>query len=194
MTSRVTGSYRSIVQYQSSKRGIEMESNIFKIRRAFIIPFLAITSLLFVLMVLSFFKGQAWESIFLVIAFMGTLLVGIEAAKREIGVSAAGLRMKKFFRIKEFAWPEITHLGIVELRNKAFFLLTTTKGFYFFSNMYENHPLLIRSIMDMLQPERVEIEVRNYLDHPVERHSLIVICWVTVAVIMALIILKLSSF
>ena len=76
---------------------------------------------------------------------------------------------------------------------KTYFLLTTTKGFYFFSNLFENHALLIRSIMDKLDDEKVEIEVRNYLDHPSERRSLIVICWLIVLIIIAFIVLKLLS-
>ena len=133
------------------------------------------------------------QKIVLAVSFAGTLLVGIEAAKREIIVTKDGLKIKKFFRTKDFTWPEITHLAVVDLGKKAYFLLTTTKGFYFFSNMLENHSLLIRSIMDKLDNEKVEIEVRNYLEHPVERRSLIVICWLTVLIIIAFIVLKLLS-
>ena len=99
----------------------------------------------------------------------------------------------KFFRTKEFVWTEITHLDVVNLRNKVYFLLTTTKGFYFFSNLLENHALLIRSLVDKLGNERVETEVKNYLDHPVERRSLIVMCWFAVLFSTAFIILKLGS-
>jgi len=170
-----------------------MEQNIFKIKRAFLVPFIAIVALLCLLLILSLFQGQTWEKIILAVSFAGTLLVGIEAAKREIIVTKDGLKIKKFFRTKDFTWPEITHLAVVDLSNKAYFLLTTTKGFYFFSNMLENHSLLIRSIMDKLDNEKVEIEVRNYLEHPVERRSLIVICWLTVLIIIAFIVLKLLS-
>ncbi|PKN52866.1 MAG: hypothetical protein CVU55_06500 [Deltaproteobacteria bacterium HGW-Deltaproteobacteria-13] len=170
-----------------------MEQNIFKTKRAFLVPFIAIVALLCLLLILSLFKGQSVEKIVLAISFFGTLLVGIEASKREIIVTKDGLKIKKFFRTKDFIWPEITHLGVVDLRNKTYFLLTTTKGFYFFSNMFENHALLIRSIVDKLGDEKVEIEVKNYLDHPSERRSLIVICWVIVLIISAFIILKLFS-
>jgi lysylphosphatidylglycerol synthetase-like protein (DUF2156 family) len=168
-----------------------MERNIFKIKKAFVIPFIMIIVLLFLLLLLSLFAGQPWEKIFLVFAFTATLLVGIEAAKREIVVTRESLIIKKFFRSKSFSWTDITQLAVVELRNKVYFLLTTTKGFYFFSNFYENHPLLIRSIMDRLAPEKVEVEVRNYLDRPVERRSQIIFCWITAAMIAAFIILKL---
>jgi lysylphosphatidylglycerol synthetase-like protein (DUF2156 family) len=163
-----------------------MEQNIFKIKWAFLVPFMVIIALLCPLLLLSLFKGQMWEKIILAVSFAGTLLVGIEAAKREISVTADGVTIN-------FTWPEITHLAVVDLRKKVYFLLTTTKGFYFFSNMFENHPLLIRSIMDKLDVVKVEAEVTNYLEHPKERRSLIVICWLMIVIIIAFIILKLLS-
>lgn len=170
-----------------------MEPSTFKIKRTFLVPFITIIGLLGLLLLLSFFKGQSWEKIVLAASFAGTLFVGIEAAKREIIVTQNSLKITKFFRVKDITWPEVTHLAVVDLNKKAYFLLTTTKGFYFFSNMFENHALLIRSIVDKLDAEKVEIEVKNYLEHPIERLSLIIICWLTVLIIIAFIILKLLS-
>jgi lysylphosphatidylglycerol synthetase-like protein (DUF2156 family) len=170
-----------------------MAQNVFKIRRAFLVPFITIVVLLFLLFLLSLFRGQLWEKIVLAVSFASTLLVAIEATRRKIVLTDEGLEIKKFFRIKEFVWTEITHLAVVDLRNKVYFLLTTTKGFYFFSNLLENHALLIRSLVDKLDNERVETEVKNYLDHPVERRSLIVMCWFAVLISTAFIILKLGS-
>ena len=168
-----------------------MEKNVFKIKKAFLVPFIAMVVLLGLLLLISLFKGQTWEKIILAVSFSATLIVGIEAAEREIIVTKDGLKMKKFFRVKHFTWPEVTHLAVLDLNKKAYFLLTTTKGFYFFSNMFENHALLIRSIVDMVDAEKVEIQVKNYLEHPQDQHYLIVICWLTVLVITFFIILKL---
>ena len=167
-----------------------MGQNIFKIKRAFLIPFNIMIILLFLLLLLSLFKGQTWERIVLAVSFFGTFIVGMEAARREIIVAEDGLKIKKFFRLKELVWAEITHLAVVNMAKKAYFLLTTTKGFYFFSNMFENHSLLIRSIVDKLENEKVEVEVRDYLEHPVERVSMIVICWLAVFIITAFVVLK----
>ena len=170
-----------------------MEQNVFKIKRAFLVPFNTIVVLLFLLFLLSLFRGQMWEKIVLAVCFASTLLIAIEATRRKIILTDEGLKIEKFFRTKEFVWTEITHLEVVNLRNKIYFLLTTTKGFYFFSNLLENHALLIRSLVDKLCSERVETEVKNYLDHPVERRSLIVMCWFAVLISTAFIILKLIS-
>jgi lysylphosphatidylglycerol synthetase-like protein (DUF2156 family) len=170
-----------------------MAQNVFKIRRAFLVPFITIVVLLLLLFLLSLFRGQMWEKIVLAVSFTSTLLIAIEATRRKIVVTDEGLKIEKFFLTKEFVWTEITHLAVVDLHNKVYFLLTTTKGFYFFSNLLENHALLIRSLVDKLENERVETEVKNYLDHPVERRSLIVICWLAVLISVAFIILKLVS-
>jgi len=170
-----------------------MEQSIFKIKKAFLVPFTLLIVLLGLLLLLSLLKGQAWEKIILGISFAGTLLVGTEAVNREIAVTPNGLKIKKFFRVKHVTWPDMTHLAIVELNKKAYFLLTTTKGFYFFSNMFDKHALLLRSIVDKLDIEKVEQEVRNYLEQPSERPSLVVICWMAVCIFIAFIILKLLS-
>jgi hypothetical protein len=170
-----------------------MAQNVFKIRRAFLVPFIIIVVLLFLLFLLSLFRGQMLEKIILAVCFASTLFIAIEAKRRKIIVTNEGLKIEKFFRIKEFVWTEITQLGVVVLRNKIYFLLTTTKGFYFFSNLLENHALLIRSLVDKLGNERVEMEVKNYLDNPVERRSLILVCWFAVLLIAIFIILRLLS-
>lgn len=164
---------------------------IYKIKRAFLIPFSGIIVLLFLLFGLSLITGQTWEKIILAVLCVSTLAIGVESARREILVNQEGLKIKKFFRVKNFTWPEITHLAVVVMRNKAYFLLTTTNGFYIFSNLLENHAALVRFLRDKLGQEKVEMEVTNYLEHPTSRRSLIVMSWVAVIVISIIIILKL---
>jgi len=79
------------------------------------------------------------------------------------------------------------------MRNKAYFLLTTTKGFYLFSNLLQDHTLLIRNLADQLGDEKVEAEVRSYLDAPIERTSLIVLTWIALVMIVAIILTKLIN-
>ena len=119
------------------------------------------------------------------------MVIAIEAYEREFTVSEDGLRIKKFFRIKNFTWAEITHLGVVIMRNKAYFLLTTTRGFYMFSNLLQDHTRLIRYLAEKLGDEKVEVEVKNYLENPFERTSLIVLTWIALIMIIAIILTKL---
>lgn len=167
-----------------------MSETVYKIRRAFLIPLLAIVVLLFLLFVISLINRQGWEIVALAILFFASLFAGVDMVKKEIVANDQGLKISKVFRGKEFSWTEITHLGVVVLKKKVYFLLTTTKGFYIFSNLLENHALLVRFLADKLGEEKVEGEVNKYLDHPLERLALIVMSWVAVGVIIAAIILR----
>jgi hypothetical protein len=166
-------------------------SQVYKIKKAFIVPFIVAVALLFVLLGLSLVNGQTWEKILLAALCVITLAIAVEAYEREFAVSEDGLRIKKFFRTKNFTWAEITHLGVVVMRNKAYFLLTTTKGFYMLSNLLQDHTLLIRHLADKLGDEKVEAEVKNYLEHPIERTSLMVLTWIALIIIVAVIVTKL---
>jgi len=166
-------------------------NRVFKIKKAFIVPFVIAVALLFALLALSFFIGQPWEKMVLGVLCFITTIVAVEASEREFAVSEDTLRIKKFFRVKNFIWAEITHLGVVVMRNKAYFLLTTTKGFYMFSNLWQDHTLLIQYLSEKLGDEKVEAEVKNYLGNPIERTSLIVLTWVAVIIIVAIILTKL---
>jgi len=168
-------------------------NQIYKIKKAFTFPFIAAVILLGVLLVLSLFSGQSWERVILAVLFVISAVVAVEAYERTFSVSEEGLRIRKFFRIKNFSWAEITHLGVVVMRNKAYFLLTTTKGFYIFSNLLRDHALLIRQLTEKLENERVEVEVKTYLESPVERTSLIVLTWIALIIIVAIILTKLFT-
>ncbi len=169
-------------------------NQVYKIKKGFRFPFMMVVVLLFVLLVLSLFGGESWEMILLTALFVTTSVIAIETSEREFAVSENGLRIRKFFRTKNFTWAEITHLGIVIMRNKAYFLLTTTKGFYVFSNLLQDHSLLIRGLMAKLADEKVEAEVKNYLEAPIERTSLIVLTWIALMIMAAIILTKLIKF
>ena len=154
---------------------------------------MAIIVLLFLLFLISLFNRQILEIAALAILFFASLAAGVYMAKKEIVVNDQGLKINNVFRSKEFRWTEITHLGVVVLKKKVYFLLTTTNGFYIFSNLLENHILIVRSIVEMLGEEKVEMEVKAYLDRPLERFAPIVMSWVAVVIIIGVIILKVSG-
>jgi len=167
-----------------------MQENIFKIRRAFLIPLWAMVVLFFALFVQSFFIGQLWEIIVSAIFFAVLLAITIEASERAIIMTEDKLKIKKFFRQKEFDWEKVTNLGIVELGKKVYFLISAARGLYFFSNMTERHSELLGLLVKKIDEERVEPQVREYMERPVERLSLIVMSYVAALVIAAIIIMK----
>ncbi len=159
---------------------------VYKIQKAFIIPFLTAVVLLFVLLVLSLFGGESWEKILLACLFIITMMIAIEALERGC-VSENGLSIRKFFRTKKFTWAEITHLGVVIIRSKAYFLLTTTRGFYILSNLLEDHAKLIQFLAGKLGDEKVEVEVKITWSIR-QADILIVLTWVVVLIIAAIIV------
>jgi len=166
----------------------------YKIKKTFITPFLIAVALLLVLLIMSLINGAVWEKILVAVLFVLSLVVAVESYERKFAFSEEGLTMRKFFRTKNFTWAEITHLGVVVLRNKAYFLLTTTKGFHILSNMLQNHTQLVRSVADKLGEEKVEPDIRSYLDNPIERMSTVVLMWVVLVILVAIIINKIIKF
>lgn len=166
-------------------------SQTYKIKKAFVIPLMIAVALLFVLLIVSLIGGPDWERILLAVLFVATLAVAAESYEREFIVSETGLSIRKFFRTRNFTWAEITHLGVVVMRNKAYFLLTTTRGFYVFSNLLQDHSRLVRFVAEKLGDEKVEPEIKTYLEQSIERKSLMVLSWVVVVILAAIIATKL---
>jgi hypothetical protein len=115
------------------------------------------------------------------------------ARDRRITITDQGIVIRKLFRTKEIHRDNITHVGCVILRKKAYLLLTTTKGFIILSSAYENFSALLRSIVGQVDPEKVEEEVRALAESPVKNRADVISLWFAVAVIFGFIILKLSS-
>jgi hypothetical protein len=167
----------------------------YKIRRAFLVPLIILVVLLLLLTIVSIIKSSGkWEIIIVPVFFVASLAALIDMIKRKIFINDQGMKIKNVFRVKEFDWQEITHLAVVILKKKIYFLLTTTKGFYIFSNLFENHAQLVQLIDEKIGEDKVEMEVKTYLDHPVERLAPIVMSWVAAGIIVGVIFIKISGF
>jgi hypothetical protein len=98
-------------------------------------------------------------------------------------------------KTKELLWSDITHVGCLSLRSKVFILLTTKKGFHIVSNAYEPFAPLVRSIVNHLDTEKIEVEgeARMQMDKPTNNISDLVAVWVAAVVLSGIIYLKLTS-
>jgi hypothetical protein len=168
-----------------------MESNIYRIQKLFAVSFVLDVFLLCVLFALSFLiGGSSLERIVLTIFLVPALGASYELWSRKILLDDKGLRLEKFLRKKEFKWPEITHVGAFVLRSRAYLLLTTVKGLVIISNAYENFPQLIERIVERIDHEKIDEEVRQQMNSPLSSRSEIFKSWVAAAVLLLLIILK----
>jgi hypothetical protein len=168
-----------------------MESNIYGIRKLFAVSFGVDVFLLCVLFALSFvIGGSSLERIVLTVFLIPALYASCELWSRKILLDDKGIRLERFLRKKELKWPEITHVGAFVLRSRVYLLLTTVKGFVIISNAYENFPHLIQSIVERIDQEKIDEEVRQQMNSPLSARSEIFKSWFAAAVLLILIILK----
>jgi len=172
-----------------------MTQQIYRIRKAFLVPLGLAVTLLMVLLILSvLYKGAPTERLVLTAFFIPSLLIFLEALSRQVTAGDEEIRMKKFMREKSFQWHEITHVGTLTMRKKIYFLLTTTKGFHVLSNAYKDYTELIRHLDLHLDREKVEDEVRVQIENPVANISDIIAAWFAVAVLLGIITMKVFPF
>jgi hypothetical protein len=173
-----------------------MPQNIYRIRKSFLIPLTIDAVLLFALLILScLVKGSSLERAILTVFFIAVLFVLVEAAKRAIEIGDEGVKIKKFFRIKSLAWTDITHIGCLIVRSRVYILLTTTKGFFIFSNAYDHFSQMIRDLASHISSETVEVEdgVRAQIENPAHSLTDLVAAWIAAAVMTGIIVIKLIS-
>jgi hypothetical protein len=173
-----------------------MPQHVYRIRKSFVIPLTIDCILLFVLMAMSwFFRGASLEKAVISIFFLLALFVLIEAARRTIIIGDEGLKIKKFFKTKALSWPDITHIGCLVLRSRAYILLTTTKGFHILSNAYEQFPRMVGDLIGHIPAETIEVEpeARAQCENPVRNTADLIAVWVAAAVLAGIICAKLIS-
>ena len=171
-----------------------MPQNVYRIRTSFLIPLTIDVVLLFVLIILScLMKGSSMERAVLAVFLILTFFILIEAYRRTITIGDEGLKIKKFFKIKAVFWSDITHIGCLVIRGRAYILLTTTKGFYILSNAYDRFSQLVRDFIEHIPSETIEIEeeARVQIQHPVHNVSDLIAAWIAASVLTGIICLKL---
>ncbi|HLA27280.1 MAG TPA: hypothetical protein VJZ49_05245 [Syntrophales bacterium] len=169
-----------------------MSQEIYKIRRAIIIPLgVAVFFLFFLLFLSRLLKFLPGETFVLGAVFLFALYFFLEVLYRQVSIREDGLEIKKFLRKKELTWDEITHLGCLVMAKKVYFLLTTTKGFCILSNSYEQFPDMLDHLIGRMDRERVEGEVLDFARHPLEDNQTVRSAWFIVTIILAVIALRL---
>jgi len=169
-----------------------MATSVYRIRQALKFPLALDSILLLILILLSIFvKGSTSERILLIVVFIPLLYLCLEANTRRVETQGETIRLTRLFRTKELNWSDITDVGVVMMRTKVYAVLTTTKGFHVLSNSYENFYGLLKSIVDHVEKERIEKEVLNLLESPVENRTNIFSAWAAAAFFCVIIFFKL---
>jgi hypothetical protein len=172
-----------------------MHQKTYKIKKSFLVALSAVVILLFLLLLLSlFFKGSSIEKGVLSAIFIAVLLIFLEFSSRKVLTEDQGILIRKFLREKKLLWEDITQVGTVVMRKRVYILLTTIKGFQILTNAYEKFPDLLQGITSHVEREKVDEEVRNLIEHPIEKITDTVSTWFAAAVLVVIIVLKLLNY
>ncbi len=172
-----------------------MYQKTYKIKKSFLVALSAVVILLFLLLLLFLFsRGSSIEKGVLSAIFIIVLLVFLEFMSRRVLTGDQGILIRKFLREKKLLWEDITQVGTVVMRKRVYILLTTIKGFHILTNAYEEFPDLLQGIASHVDKEKMDEEVRNLLEHPIEKISDTISTWFAAAVLVAIIVLKLLNY
>jgi hypothetical protein len=165
-----------------------MAQRIYRIRKAVLVPLGIDAVLLLALLTLSFGAGgQTTEQAVLSVFFGVAAILFLESLLRRVVVAPERLLIRKLGRGKSFTWAEITHVGALTVRRKAYLLLTTLKGFVILSSAYEGFADLSREIAGRVEPDRVDAQVRGLAAGSAHAAS----AWVAAVFLVGILLLKL---
>jgi hypothetical protein len=171
-----------------------MYQNTYRINKAFLIALSAVTLLLLLLSLLSFFlRGSTLERFILTTIFIAVALILLEAVSRKVLTGDHGVLIKKFLKERELLWEDITQAGMVVFRKRVYLLLTTTKGFLILSNSYEGFSGLLRDIVDHVDKEKIDEEVRSQMENPIRKISDVVSMWIAATILIVIIAIKVMT-
>ncbi len=168
-----------------------MAQRIYKIRKALQIPLGIDVVLLLILLLMAFlWKGSTAERIALCVLFFPTLFFFIEILYRKITIDDSGIAIKKFLKLRELSWNDITHVGHLIIRKKVYILFTTVKGYHIISNAYEGFSNIVKDVLDHMAKEKVEDQLALQIEKPTRETSNVAAIWIAAVIMVAIIITK----
>lgn len=151
--------------------------------------------LLFCLLLIALLlEGDATEKLIFTLFFLPALLLFLECFFRRVTVANEELVIRKFGRTKAFSWGEITRVGCLTVHRKVYLLLTTVKGLFIISNAFGGFSKLVEEIIDRVEPERVEEDVRLQAVSTGAGIAAIVPAWIAAIFMMVMILMKWFPF
>jgi hypothetical protein len=143
------------------------EPKVYKIRGSLLLPLAVIVLCLLALSISAWVTTAGWgERIFLTILTAAAGFFLVERRTRHLVITPEGLTVAKFFRKKQVGWDEITELSALTLGRKQYLILTTIKGFLFFSNSWAGLFRLAQEISSQLDPQRIDRESLDKQEAP----------------------------
>jgi len=167
-----------------------MARQVYRIRRAFLVPLGVDALLLLCLFILSLAQGSATERLVFGLFFIPALYLFLECVFRRVTVDEGGIAIRKLWREKGFSWEDITHIGGLSVHKKVYMLISTLKGFFIVSNAYEGFSALTEEIVSRVDPAKVEEEVRTQAGRYPPGLAHVAMAWVAAAFMVGIIVMK----
>lgn len=172
-----------------------MSQQVYRIRRAFLIPLGLDTLLLFCLLVISLMpQGSATERLVFAIFFCPSGYLFLECLFRRVMADDEGIVLCRLWRKKRIPWGDMTHVGGLSIHKKIYILLTTVRGFFVVSNAYEGFPELTERIVSHVDSTKVDEEVRLQAGRSPVGISHIVMAWIAAVFMVGIILIKVMPF
>jgi hypothetical protein len=194
-TSFQRGRVMNRLSHLDKKGQREMPQRFHGVRRALLIPLGLDAVLLFVLLMIALLlKGDRAEKLVFTLFFLPSLALFLWCLRRRVTVAEAGLAIRKLWSDRTLSWDEITRVGCLTLHKKVYLLLTTVKGFFIVSSVFEGFPTLAEEIVARVGPEKVEEDCRLQVGRPAMGIAGIVSAWIAAAAMIGILLLKLLPY
>lgn len=165
-----------------------METNIFTIRKSFLIPLGLVVLLTLVLLISCIFLQLPLAKILILGAFiLPVIIIFAESCRRRICLGETTIQFDKLFRSKQLRYQDLTSIDTVLVRKRAFVSLSTEADFVMLSNSYANFGSLLQKLLLRVPESVISEETRQLASNPPEKSSDIFSVWVAVAVLILII-------
>lgn len=168
-----------------------METNIFTIRKSFLIPLGLVVLLTLVLLIGCIYLQLPLAKTLILAAFMlPVIIIFAESCRRRIRIGETAVHFDKLFRSKHLRYQDLTSIDTVLVRKRAFVSLSTEEDFVMLSNSYDHFGSLLQKLLTRVPESVISDETRQLANNPPEKSSDIFSAWVAVAVLVLIIFVQ----
>lgn len=171
-----------------------MKTEIFLIRRSFLLPLGLLILAMVALFILCLVQGEDRSRIAILgLMILPAAVLFVESIFRRIEISESEISTFRFMRRKTLRFADMTEIESIRVRGRAFVTLCAGDDFLIFTNTYERFPQLLTVLLKMAPPQVISTETRSLADSPPVKISDIVSCWVGFALMLFFFFLQLHQ-
>lgn len=171
-----------------------MKTEIFQIRRSFLLPLGLLILAMVALFILCLVQGEDRSRIAILgLMILPAFFLFVESTRRRIEISDLELTTYRFMRRKTLRFADLTEVESIRVRGRAFVTLCAGDDFLIFTNAYERFPQLLTTLLNLSPPQTVSDETRTLAASPPVKISDIVSCWLGFVLMLFFFVLQLNQ-